>query len=164
MDSTPKFASCSSCTDAGFGTALARHLGDCQIFDMYSNNILDLLGLTNLGTRCEDVVCKYEQVRELRFETAISFCILHFVSCIFSKFAGGKNRLFQTHSQSRTAILIRRYISNPRVHTSHGLLSTCLSNGWSRMIGDLCKFSPPRCILARTFLERALCVSKVYPY
>jgi len=59
-----------------FGTALARNLGDCQIFDMYSNNILDLLGLTNLGTRCEDVVCKYEQVRELRFETAISFCIL----------------------------------------------------------------------------------------
>ena len=81
MDSTPKFASCSSCTDAGFGTALARHLGDCQIFDMYSNNILDLLGLTNLGTRCEDVVCKYEQVRELRFETAISFCILHFAFC-----------------------------------------------------------------------------------
>ena len=41
------------------------------------------MGLTNLGTNCEDVVCKYEQVRELRFETAISFCILHFASCIF---------------------------------------------------------------------------------
>jgi len=66
-----------------FGTALARNLGDCQIFDMYSTNILDLLGLTNLGTKCEEVVCKYEQVRELRFETAISFCILHFASCIF---------------------------------------------------------------------------------
>ena len=65
------------------GTALARNLGDCQIFDMYSNNILDLLGLTNLGTKCEDVVCKYEQVRELRFETAISCCILHFATCIF---------------------------------------------------------------------------------
>ena len=39
-----------------------------------------------------------------------------------------------------------------------GLLSTCLSNACSRMIGDLCKFSPPRCILARTFVERALCV------
>ena len=85
-------------------------LGDCQIFDMYSNNILDLLGLTNLGTKCEDVVRKYEQVRELRFETAISFCILHFAFCKlhFSKFAGGKNILFQTHSQSRIAIVICR--------------------------------------------------------
>lgn len=47
------------------------------------NNMLDLLGLTNLGTKCEleDVVCKYEQVRALRFETAIF--ILHFASCIF---------------------------------------------------------------------------------
>ena len=72
------------------------------------NNILDLLGLTNLGTKCEDVVRKYEQVRELRFETAISFCILHFASCIFQKFAGGKNILFQTHSQSRIAIVICR--------------------------------------------------------
>jgi len=50
---------------------------------MYSNNILDLLGLTNLGTKCEEVVCKYEQVRELRFEIAFSVCILHFASCIF---------------------------------------------------------------------------------
>ncbi len=66
-----------------FGTALARNLGDCQIFYIYSNIILDLLGLTNLGTKCEEVVCKYEQVRELRFETAISVCILHFASCIF---------------------------------------------------------------------------------
>ena len=66
-----------------FGTALARNLGDCQIFDISSNNILDLLGLTILGTKCEDVVCKYEQVRGLRFETAISFRILHSASCIF---------------------------------------------------------------------------------
>ncbi len=58
-------------------------MGYCPIFDMYSNNILDLLGLTNLGTKCEEVVCKYEQVRELRFEIAFSVCILHFASCIF---------------------------------------------------------------------------------
>ena len=80
-----KFASCSSCTDAGFctlGQPLARNMGDCQMFDIYSNNILDLLGFTNLGTKCEEVVCKYEQVRELRFETALSVCILHFASCI----------------------------------------------------------------------------------
>ena len=83
MDSTPKFASCSSCTDAGFCT-LGQHWQEiCQIFDISSNNILDLLGLTILGTKCEDVVCKYEQVRGLRFETAISFRILHFASCIF---------------------------------------------------------------------------------
>ena len=58
-------------------------MGDCQIFDIYSNNILGLLGLTNLGTKCEEVVCNHEQVRELRFETAFSVCILHFASCIF---------------------------------------------------------------------------------
>jgi len=46
-------------------------------------NFLHLLGLTNLGTKCEEVVCEYEQVRELRFETAISVCILHFANCIF---------------------------------------------------------------------------------
>ncbi len=49
MDSTPKFASCSSCTDAGFCT-LGQHWQEiCQIFDISSNNILDLLGLTVLG-------------------------------------------------------------------------------------------------------------------
>ena len=86
MDSNNKFASRSSCTDAGFctlGQPLARNMGDCQFFDIYSNYILYLLGLTNLGTKCEEVVCKYEQVRELRFETAFSVCILHFASCIF---------------------------------------------------------------------------------
>ena len=31
---------------------------------------------------CEEVVCKYEHVREPRFATAISFCSLHFAFCI----------------------------------------------------------------------------------
>ena len=84
----------------------------------------------------------------------LAFCILPVAKTYFSK---------RIH-KSRIAILTCRYISNPRVHTNLGLLSTCLSNAWSRMIGDICKFSPPRCIFARTFVERALCVSKVYPY
>ena len=69
-----------------FGTALARNLGGCQIPDMYSNNILDLLGLTNSGTKCKDVVCKYEQVRtsiwNCNFILHFAFCILHFAFCI----------------------------------------------------------------------------------
>ena len=140
-----------------FGTALARNLEDCQIFDMYSNNILDLLGLTNLGTKCEDVVCK------LKLQFHFAFCILHFTSCISQNLPVAKTyfskRIHKVELQSW-------YVgkSQIRVHTSHGLLSTCLSNAWSRMIEDLCKFNPPRCILARTFVERALCVSKVYPY
>ena len=114
MDSTPKFANL-------LHVQVARMLafvlwdwqeifGDCQIFDMYLNNILDLSDLQILGTKCEDEVRKYEQVRELRFASAISFCILHFAFCKlhFSKFAGGKNILFQTHSQSRIAIVICR--------------------------------------------------------
>ena len=97
MDSTPKFASCSNCTDFGFCT-FGQHWQKIweivKFLTFTQNNILNLLGLTNLGTKCENVVCKYEQVRELRFETASSFCILRFASCIFQKFAGGKNILF----------------------------------------------------------------------
>ena len=89
----------------------------------------------NLGTKCEEVVCTSEQVRELRFETAISFCILQFAFCNlqfafcilqfticilhFSKFAGGKNILFQTHSQIRIAIVICWFAN---------LKSACINN------------------------------------
>ena len=63
--------------------SIGKKFGRLPNFYIYSNIILDLLGLTNLGTKCEEVVCKCEQVRELRFETAISVCILHFATCIF---------------------------------------------------------------------------------
>ena len=36
----------------------------------------------------------------------LALCILHFAFCILHNFAGGKNRLFQTHSQSRCAIVL----------------------------------------------------------
>ena len=62
-----------------FGTASANNLGDCQISDMSSDNILNLLGLTNLGTKCEEVVCKYENVCQRTFDLQLQF---HFVFCI----------------------------------------------------------------------------------
>ena len=63
-----------------FGTASANNLGDCQISDMSSGNILNLLGLTNLGTKYEEVVCKYEMyVRELSICNCSS--ILYFAFC-----------------------------------------------------------------------------------
>ncbi len=123
-----------------FGTALARNLGDCQIFDMYSNNILDLLGLTNLGTKCEDVVCKYEQVRELRFETAISFCILHFASCIFQNLPVAKTyfskRIHKVELQlwyvgkSKIRVYIPAMVCFPRVYPmlDQGWLETSVSS------------------------------------
>lgn len=39
----------------------------------------------------EEVVCNYEQVRELRFETAFSVCILRFASYIFQNLPLAKN-------------------------------------------------------------------------
>ena len=98
MDSTPKFASCSSFTDAGFRT-FGQHwqkFGRLPNFWHLLKQYLNLLGLTNLGTNCEDVVCKYEQVRDLKLQFHFAFCILHFASCKLhsSKFAGGKKHTF----------------------------------------------------------------------
>ena len=62
--------------------SIGKKFGRLQI-DIYSNNILDLLEVTNLGTNCGEVVCKYEQVRGVGFETAISVCILHFANSNF---------------------------------------------------------------------------------
>ncbi len=83
------------CWPLYFGTASAKSLGDCQIFDISSNNILDLLGLTNLGTKCEEVVCKYEHVRELSICNCIPFCILHFASCIWQNLPMAKTDFFK---------------------------------------------------------------------
>ena len=62
-----------------FGTALARNLGDCHFFHISSNNMNFRLTQTYKSRpKCEEVVCKYEHVREPRITTATSFCSLHF--------------------------------------------------------------------------------------
>ena len=56
-----------------------------------------------------------------------AFCISHFAFCIlhFTKFAGGKNRLLQTHSQSRCAIVLCRVANRtPRAFTALNIHAT----------------------------------------
>jgi len=66
-------------------------------FDISSNNYLDLLGLITLCTICEQVVCKYEHVRELSICNCNSILNFAFCKLHLTKFAGGKKRLFQTN-------------------------------------------------------------------
>ena len=64
---------------------------------------------------------------DLKLHCQFAFCILHFASCILrsafcilhfafcklllTKFTGGKNTLFQTHSQSPFVIVICRFVN-----------------------------------------------------
>ena len=118
-----------------------EHEANLDVESISSNNMNFRLTRTYKSRpKCEEVVCTYEHATatsfcSLHFAFCIlhfafcilhfAFCILQFASCILQSLPGGKNRLFQTHSQSPCAIVLCRVANRtPRASTAEYTYAT----------------------------------------